>query len=220
MSTKLHVANLSPAVRSPELARLFAEHGPVLDARVSTYADSERSRGVAIVDMASEAAGDAAIEALDGRELAGRPMAVAPATPRNETDAAGTSLFGPMNVTAEDEVARREPPPPELADHPGAAATAGPATAPASPPFEGWAPGAQLPDVDVVGDADALAYLVDGNDLVRRPGGHYMRAGGRVSPTFIRGLVDAGHVNDDTLPVQLNDKGRRELRPSRTDGPH
>lgn len=220
MSTKLHVANLSPAVHSPELARLFAEHGPVLDARVTTFPDSGRSTGVAIVDMASEAAGDAAIEALDGRELAGRPMAVAPATPRNETDAAGTSLFGPMNITAEDEVARREPPPPGLADHPGAAAAAGPATAPASPPFEGWAPGAQLPDVDVVCDEDALAYLIDGNNLVRRPCGHYIRAGGRVSLKFIRGLIDAGHVNDDAFPVQLNDKGRRELRPGRPYGPH
>jgi RNA recognition motif-containing protein len=107
MSTKLHVANLSPAVDGAELARLFAAHGPVLDARVTTHPHSGRSTATAIVEMASEVAGDAAIAALDGRELAGRPLAVAPATPRDETNAAGTSLFGPMNVTADDEVARR-----------------------------------------------------------------------------------------------------------------
>jgi hypothetical protein len=208
MSTKLHVANLSPGVTNPDLAQLFAAHGPVLEARVTTFRDSERSTGSAIVDMASEAAGDAAIEALDGRDLGGRPMAVAPATPRDEADAAGTSLFGPMNMMAEDEVARREPPAP------------GPAPAPASPPLEGWAPGAQLPVVDVVGDDDALAYLVDGNYLMRRAGGHYIGAGGRVSPKFIRGLIDAGHVNDDAFPVQLNEKGRRELRRGRPRGPH
>jgi hypothetical protein len=43
MSPELHVANLSPAVGSLELAGVFAEHCPVLDAWVSTYPDSERS---------------------------------------------------------------------------------------------------------------------------------------------------------------------------------
>ena len=208
MSTKLHVANLSPGVTNPDLAQLFAAHGPVLEARVTTYHDSERSTGSAIVDMASEAAGDAAIKALDGQELGGRPMAVAPATPRDETDAAGTSLFGPMNMIADDTAALREsptPPPP------------GPASACPGPVREGWGSISAAPHDGTISDADALTYLIDGDDLNERAGEPYVRAGGRVSLKFVRGLIAAGHFDDDGATVKSNEHGRRA--PGRG-GPH
>jgi hypothetical protein len=212
MSTKLHVANLSPAVGSPELARLFAEHGPVLDARVSTYPDSERSTGIAIVDMASEAAGDAAIEALDGQDLGGRPMAVAPATPRDETDAAGTSLFGPMNMVADDAATLRESPTPRPTGH---------APARPGPVREGWASTSAGPHDGTISDADALTYLIDGDYLNERAGEPYVPAGGRVSLKFVRGLIAAGHFDDDDgAPVPWNEHGRRASRRGPPGGPH
>jgi RNA recognition motif. (a.k.a. RRM, RBD, or RNP domain) len=121
MSTKLYVANLTYTVNGPDLERLFAAHGTVLGARVMTYAESGQSAGCAIVDMASEEQADAAVVALDGRAYFGRPLVVGRATARNETDAAGTSLFGPMNMTA-DTSAHRESSGPVFADRSGAAA--------------------------------------------------------------------------------------------------
>jgi len=215
MSTKLHVTNLSPGVTNPELVRLFAAHGPVLAARVTTFPRSGRSTGGAIVDMGSEAAGDAAIEALDGRDLAGRPMGVAPATPRDETDAAGTSLFGPMNMIADD-AALRGSPTPRPADRPGAAASARP-----GPVRDGRASTSAGPHDGTISDADALTYLIDGDYLNERAGEPYARAGGRVSLKFVRGLVAAGHFDDDDgKPVQSNEHGRRAPRRGRPGGPH
>jgi RNA recognition motif-containing protein len=103
MSTKLHVTHLSPATTESDVERLFSTHGRVLAARVSTHPDAGPPAESAIVEMESESAAAAAIRALDGSDLAGRALTVAPATRRNETDAAGTSQFGPMNMTADDD---------------------------------------------------------------------------------------------------------------------
>lgn len=212
MSTKLHVANLSPGVSNPDLAQLFAAHGAVLEARVTTYHDSERSTGSAIVDMASEAGGDAAIKALDGQDLGGRPMAVAPATPRDETDAAGTSLFGPMNMMADAAAALRESPTPP---------PAGPASARPVPAPEGWASTSAGTHDGTISDADALTYLIDGDYLNERAGEPYVRAGGRMSLKFVRGLIAAGHFDDgDDAPVQSNEHRRREPHRGRPGGHH
>jgi RNA recognition motif-containing protein len=102
MSTKLHITNLNPAAASDsDVERLFSPHGRVLSARVSTHPDAGPPAESAIVEMESESAAAAAIRALDGSDFAGRALVVAPATRRNETDAAGTSQFGPMNMTAD-----------------------------------------------------------------------------------------------------------------------
>jgi hypothetical protein len=103
MSIKLHVTHLSPAATDSDVERLFSAHGRVLAARVSTRPDAGPPAESAIVEMESESAAAAAIRALDGFEFAGRALAVAPATRRNESDAAGASLFGPMNMTADDD---------------------------------------------------------------------------------------------------------------------
>jgi hypothetical protein len=103
MPTKLHITHLSPAATDSDVERLFSAHGRVLAARVSTHPDAGPPAESAIVVMESEPAAVAAVRALDGFEFAGRALAVAPATRRNETDAAGTSLFGPMNMTADDD---------------------------------------------------------------------------------------------------------------------
>jgi hypothetical protein len=103
VSIKLHITHLSPAATDSDVERLFSAHGRVLAARVSTHPDAGPPAESAIVEMESEPAAAAAVRALDGSEFAGRALAVAPATRRNESDAAGTSLFGPMNMTADDD---------------------------------------------------------------------------------------------------------------------
>jgi len=120
VSTKLHVSNLGPGATDVDVERLFSAHGRVLGARVSTHPDAGPAAESAIVDMASDSAAAAAVCALDGSAFAGRPMAVARATTRNETDAAGTPRFGPMNMTADDhDDAHRGPLTPGAGDHPG-----------------------------------------------------------------------------------------------------
>jgi RNA recognition motif-containing protein len=101
MPGKLHIANLNCTTTDRDLERLFAGHGTVRSARVTTAAASDRSAGSGIVEMGTDDEGDAAIVALDGRPFRGHPLFVNWATTRNETDAAHSSLFGPMNMTAD-----------------------------------------------------------------------------------------------------------------------
>lgn len=75
MAKKIFVGNLPFATTSEELKEVFAVYGEVLSAHVVTDRISGRSRGFGFVEMEPEAA-DAAISALNGKELAGRPLRV------------------------------------------------------------------------------------------------------------------------------------------------
>ena len=76
MSTNIYVGNLSFNTSSSELERLFAEHGEVERAQVITDRDTGRSRGFGFVEMASQDAARAAIEAIDGQNVDGRNLKV------------------------------------------------------------------------------------------------------------------------------------------------
>ena len=77
MSKRLYVGNLSWNVRDEDLREVFQQDGrQVVDARVITDRDTGRSRGFGFVEFASAEEGQAAIQALDGADLDGRPMRV------------------------------------------------------------------------------------------------------------------------------------------------
>ena len=77
MSKRLYVGNLSWNVRDEDLREVFQGDGrQVVDARVITDRDTGRSRGFGFVEFASSEEGQAAIQALDGADLDGRPMRV------------------------------------------------------------------------------------------------------------------------------------------------
>ena len=83
MGTRLFVGNLSYRMSEQELKEVFEEGGrSVVEVKIVTDRETGRSRGFAFVEMGSDAEATAAIEALAGREVAGRPINVSEARAR------------------------------------------------------------------------------------------------------------------------------------------
>ncbi len=80
-TVNLFVGNLPFSTSDDDLRQAFEAYGTVDSARVILDRDTGRSRGFGFVEMPDEAA-NAAIEALDGSELAGRQIKVNEARPR------------------------------------------------------------------------------------------------------------------------------------------
>ena len=85
MNNKLFVGNLSYTVVEDELRELFGQYGEVTSAVVPKDRDTGRPRGFAFVEMQSQAAAEAAIKGLDGRQFAGREMKVGISQPKPRT---------------------------------------------------------------------------------------------------------------------------------------
>ena len=89
MGRKLYVGNLGYGVSSADLEQLFAAHGTVDSANVITDRSTGQSKGFGFVEMSSDAEAEAAIEALDGKEVGGRTIKVNEARPRPEGGGGG-----------------------------------------------------------------------------------------------------------------------------------
>src|SRR5881396_3691433 len=84
MSTKLFVGNLSFNATENQLQDLFAAHGNVIEVDVITDKFSGRPRGFGFVTMETKEAAEAAIQALNGKDIDGRALTVNEAKPREE----------------------------------------------------------------------------------------------------------------------------------------
>jgi RNA recognition motif-containing protein len=84
MSTKLFVGNLSYNTTETHLKDMFAAHGTVVEVDLIMDKFSGRSRGFAFVTMETKEAADAAIAALQGKDVDGRALTVNEARPREE----------------------------------------------------------------------------------------------------------------------------------------
>ena len=84
MAKKLYVGNLSYDTTDSDLRGLFEEHGTVESAQVIMDRDSGRSKGFGFVEMADDQEAQAAIDALNGQEVGGRPLTVNEARPRED----------------------------------------------------------------------------------------------------------------------------------------
>jgi len=82
MSTKLFVGNLSFKLTEADMEELFAQHGKVISVAIPTDRDTGRKRGFAFVEMESQAEAEAAIESLNGKDVAGRQIVVNPSKPK------------------------------------------------------------------------------------------------------------------------------------------
>jgi RNA recognition motif-containing protein len=80
----IYVGNLDFKVSENELSELFGEFGQVESARVITDKYSGRSKGFGFVIMDDDNEAKQAIDALDGKDLKGRPLKVNEARPRKE----------------------------------------------------------------------------------------------------------------------------------------
>jgi RNA recognition motif-containing protein len=77
MGSKVFVGNLSFDATEQDLNDLFSADGrQVSRVSIVTDRDTGRPRGFAFVEMGSDADASAAIAALDGQDLHGRPMRV------------------------------------------------------------------------------------------------------------------------------------------------
>ncbi len=84
MAKKIYVGNLSYGVTDAMLEQLFAAHGTVQSAQVIMDRDTGRSKGFGFVEMSSDAEAQAAIAALNLKEVEGRALTVNEARPRTE----------------------------------------------------------------------------------------------------------------------------------------
>ena len=80
---KIYVGNLPFSATEDEVRGLFAAHGEVESVSLITDRETGRPRGFGFVEMAPADA-DAAIAALDGKEMDGRNLRVNEAQPRRE----------------------------------------------------------------------------------------------------------------------------------------
>jgi RNA recognition motif-containing protein len=78
----IYIGNLSFDTNEEGLNALFSEFGQVARVNIVTDRHTGRSRGFGFVEMPSDSEGRAAIEALNGREVDGRPLTVNEARPK------------------------------------------------------------------------------------------------------------------------------------------
>src|SRR6202043_3291584 len=91
MGKKLYVGNLTYGVTDSTLEQLFAPHGTVESAQVIMDRDTGRSKGFGFVEMKTDQEAQAAIAALNGKEVDGRSLTVNEAKPREDRGGGGRS---------------------------------------------------------------------------------------------------------------------------------
>jgi len=80
----IFIAGLSYSITDADLNDLFGEYGEITSAKVVMDRETNRSKGYGFVEMNDEAAGQKAIDELNGAEYDGRTISVSEARPRQE----------------------------------------------------------------------------------------------------------------------------------------
>jgi RNA recognition motif-containing protein len=93
MGNRLYVGNLSFHTTTDVLRQAFSGSGEVTDAHVVTDRETGRSRGFGFITMADEAQAQAAIQAMNGADLDGRPLRVNEAEERPQRGGGGGGGF-------------------------------------------------------------------------------------------------------------------------------
>ena len=96
---KMYVGNLSFETTENDLQDLFEQHGTVNEVHLMTDRFTSKSRGFAFVTMNDGTQANAALNALNGRELNGRTVTVNEARPREERSRSGSSSGGNRSFT-------------------------------------------------------------------------------------------------------------------------
>lgn len=82
MGTKLYVGNLAYSVDKSRLEEMFVDFGAVVSAQVIMDRETNRSKGFGFVEMGSDQEAQAAIAALNGKNVDGRNLTVNEARPQ------------------------------------------------------------------------------------------------------------------------------------------
>lgn len=94
MGNKLYVGNLGYGLGDSDLEKLFTTYGSVRSAQVIKDRDTGRSKGFGFVEMGSDQEAQAAITALNGKEVDGRTLVVNEARPKEGDGGRGKGGFG------------------------------------------------------------------------------------------------------------------------------
>ena len=86
MTNKLYVGNLSYETVEDTLKNLFQQHGSVASVRIISDRYSGVSRGFGFVEMSTGEEAQAAIDALNGRDVDGRSIRVNEAHDKSRRD--------------------------------------------------------------------------------------------------------------------------------------
>ena len=86
MATKLFVGSLSYGLTADQLKEAFEEAGTVVSAKVIMDRETGRSKGFGFVEMGTEEEAQAAIKLINGKEIAGRAVAVSEARPQENRE--------------------------------------------------------------------------------------------------------------------------------------
>lgn len=78
---KLYVGNLPYSTTEDELRSMFSEFGEITDVKLISDKFTGRSKGFAFVEFATEEAAQAALEAMNGKQMGERAMNVTVARP-------------------------------------------------------------------------------------------------------------------------------------------
>ena len=89
MTKKLYVGNLPFGTTDEQLRDMFEQHGPTSSVNVIVDRETGRSRGFAFVEFETAEGAQAAREALDGKDIEGRPLRVDEAYERGSRGGGG-----------------------------------------------------------------------------------------------------------------------------------
>ncbi len=85
----IYVGNLAYSTTDEGLRTLFAAYGTVSSARVCTDRMTGRSRGFGFVEMPNQQEAQAAVDAINGKEVDGRPLRVNESQPKPREERRG-----------------------------------------------------------------------------------------------------------------------------------
>ncbi|MEK7777375.1 MAG: RNA-binding protein [Chloroflexota bacterium] len=94
MHLRIYVGNMSFETTEDELKAAFGAHGQVAEVTFIRDRDTGRAKGFGFVEMPSSAEAQAAIAALNGKEMGQRTLTVNEAKPRTEGGFGGGSRGG------------------------------------------------------------------------------------------------------------------------------
>lgn len=78
----IYIGNLSYEVKESDLQKMMEEFGKVTSVKLIVDKNSGRSKGFGFIEMENDAEATAAIQALNGKDHMGRPIAIKEAIPR------------------------------------------------------------------------------------------------------------------------------------------
>ncbi|KAF5102491.1 hypothetical protein D0Z03_000410 [Geotrichum reessii] len=93
-SDTIFLGNLPFDCERDNIFELFGNHGSVISVRLPTHPETEQLKGFGYVQMSSVDEAKAALEALNGHSINGRPVRLDFSTPRDNNNSGGRGGFG------------------------------------------------------------------------------------------------------------------------------